>query len=202
MTNHFTLAIIHPAFEQLKQSARFLHLVAGCLILFNALQFWFSHQTQLEVFVPQLILAVDVLLLVFFGGQLIRELPRINLIFRLLEVLTIFAISVNLLLDGAGWSALGHALLAFGFAVVLFREYRILHNESIRIQQTGISIPNLNKDVEMGWYELSRVVPQYHSILIETLKHKTIRFRLRRNLKIEELQQIDEFCRQHLPAAH
>ncbi len=56
------------------------------------------------------------------------------------------------------------------------------------------------KDEEIGWPEIKSIAAQYQSIIIETIENKKIQFQLRRNLKIEELQQIDEFCRQHLKA--
>ena len=73
-----------------------------------------------------------------------------------------------------------------------------MHSESINIKQTGITIPNFIKDEEIAWPEIKSIVPKYHTIIIETFHNKRIQFQLRKNLKIDELQQIDEFCRQHL----
>ena len=73
-----------------------------------------------------------------------------------------------------------------------------MRSEVINIKTTGISMPNFIKDAEMGWYEIKEIKPGYHSILIETFRNTRISFHLRRNLKIEELQQIDEFCRKQM----
>ncbi len=69
---------------------------------------------------------------------------------------------------------------------------------SVNIMQTGISIPNFIKDEALGKPETKSTATKYQSIRTETINDKKIAFQLRRNFKIEELQQIDDFCRQHL----
>jgi hypothetical protein len=95
----------------------------------------------------------------------------------------------------SGWI---HLIVSAGFLFLFYREWRIMRSEAINIRQTGVSIPNFIKDEEIGWPEIKTIIPKYHTIVIETIRNKTIQFQLRRNLKIEELQQIDDFCRQHL----
>ena len=73
-----------------------------------------------------------------------------------------------------------------------------MRSESTNNRQTGISIPNFIKEEEIGWPEIKSIIPRYQSIIIEKIQNKKIQFQLRKNLKIEELQQIDEFCHQHL----
>ena len=90
-----------------------------------------------------------------------------------------------------------HFLLSAGYGLILYREYRIIHSEAVDIKSTGITIPDFLSDAEISWYDIKSVIPRYHSIFIETLRNRKIYFQLRTNLKIEELQQIDEFCRQH-----
>ncbi|MEI8059484.1 MAG: hypothetical protein WCG67_04940, partial [Ferruginibacter sp.] len=60
--------------------------------------------------------------------------------------------------------------------------------------------PDFFKDAEIGWNEVKTIIPKYHSIVIETLCHKKMELNLRRNLKIDELEQIDDFCKKHLVA--
>ena len=73
-----------------------------------------------------------------------------------------------------------------------------MRSEAVDITATGITISNFLKDAEIGWNEIKTIIPKYHSIIIETLRNQKIEFNLRENLKIDELGQIDEFCRKHL----
>ena len=73
-----------------------------------------------------------------------------------------------------------------------------MRSEAVDISSTGITVPNFVKDAEIGWHEIKAIIPKYHSIIIETFRNKKIEFNLRENLKIDELGQIDEFCRKHL----
>ncbi len=74
-------------------------------------------------------------------------------------------------------------------------------SESISIKHTGVSIPNFMMEMEIIWPEIKSINITSQSICIETFRNKRIHFRWRKNLKIEELQQIDEFCLQHLMSA-
>jgi hypothetical protein len=198
MATQYSLQIIHPAFELLKRSARVLHFIAASIILVNALHLLQAHNTSPVLCYTQMVIAADVYLLVFFGGVLLIEAPRLNLIFRLIETLTIFGISITLIADGHSWFGLVHVLVSAGYFFLLYREWRVLRSEAVDIRPTGISVPNFIRDAEISWHEIKSIIPKYHSIIIETLSHKKIEFNLRENLKIDELGQIDEFCRKHL----
>jgi hypothetical protein len=68
----------------------------------------------------------------------------------------------------------------------------------VDIKPTGITMPDLVKDVELGWNEVKAIVPKYHSIIIETFRNKKIELNFRNNLKIDELQELDDYCKQYL----
>lgn len=198
MNSQYSLPVVHPSFELLKRSGRFLHFVAASLIMVNAIQDLQSAGASQVGAYLQLIIAADIFLLIFFGASLLTEAPRFNLLFRLIEVLTLGGIGIMLIGDGhSGYGAM-HLLMSFGFFLLFYRERRVMRSEVINIKATGISMPNFIKDAEMGWYEIKEIKPGYHSILIETFRNTRISFHLRRNLKIEELQQIDEFCRKQM----
>jgi hypothetical protein len=91
-----------------------------------------------------------------------------------------------------------HLIISGGYLFLFYREWRVIRSEAVDISHTGISIPNFAKDVEISWNEVKSIIPKYHSIIIETLRHKKIEFDLRQNLKIDELEQIDDFCKKHL----
>ncbi len=194
----YSLQIVHPAFELLKRSARVLHFIAASVILINALHLLQAHNGSKVLCYAQIVIAADIYMLVFFGGVLLIEAPRLNLIFRLIEVLTIFGISLMLLTDGHNWFGFIHLLVSAGYLFLFYREWRVIRSEAVDISQTGISVPNFVKDAEISWNEIKTIIPKYHSIIIETLRHKKIEFDLRKNLKIDELEQIDDFCRKHM----
>lgn len=197
MPTQYSLPVIHPSFELLKRSARILHFIAASVILINGLHQLQMHHSGKLLCYSQLLLAADIYLLVFLGGGLLADAPRVNCIFRMFELLAIMGIACVLISDEhiiLGWV---HFLLSGGYCFLFYREYRVMHSEAIDIRHTGITIPDFLSDAEISWHDIKSVIPKYHTIFIETLRHKKIEFQLRKNLKIEELQQIDEFCRQH-----
>lgn len=198
MQTQFNLPVVHPSFELLKKSARILHFIAASVIVINAIHLMEAHNGNKMLFYAQLLVAADVFLLVFLGGSILVEAPRLNLIFRLIETLTLAGISVNLVTDGHNWLALLHLVATASYLFLFYREWRVVRSESVDIKATGISVPNFLKDMEIGWNEIKTIVPRYQSIIIETLRNQKIEFNLRQHLKIDELAQIDEFCKKHL----
>ena len=198
MPNQYTLPVVHPAFELLKRSARILHFIAASIILVNALFELKADQGNPLLSYMQLVIAADVYLLIFGGGSLLVVAPRLNLIFRFIEAVTLTGIAGVLITDGNGWYGFILLMASSGYFFLFYREWRVIHSEAVDIKPTGITLPNFLKDAEIGWNEIKTIVPKYQSIFIETLRNRKIRFQLRNNLKIEELQQIDEFCQKHL----
>jgi hypothetical protein len=107
-------------------------------------------------------------------------------------------IGITLIGDGHTWYGIMHLVVAAAYLFLFKRERRVLRSEAVDIRSTGITIPDFVKDAEIGWNEVKTIIPKYHSIIIETLRHKKMEFNLRRNLKIDELEQIDDFCKKHL----
>lgn len=200
MPTQYFLPVIHPAFELLKRSARMLHFIAASIILINGLRLLQAHEVSKMLCYLQLFIAGEIFFVLLMGKFLLVDSPGLNVFFRIMEGITLFGIGLSWLSDGYYLLASLHLVVGAGYFFLFYREWRILHSESINIRQTGILIPNFIRDEEIGWTEIKTIVPRYHSIIIETFRHKKIQFQLSKNLKIEELQQIDEFCRQHLAA--
>ena len=198
MATQYSLQVVHPAFELLKRSARVLHFIAASVILINALHLLQAHNASKVLCYTQIVIAADIYLLVLFGGILLIEAPGLNLIFRLIETLAIFGIAITLISDGHTWFGIIHLLVSAGYLFLFYREWRVIRSEAVDISHTGITVPNFVKDAEISWNEVKSIIPKYHSIIIETLRNQKIEFSLRENLKIDELGQIDEFCRKHL----
>ena len=198
MPAHYSLPVIHPPFELLKRSAPILHFIAASVILINGLHHFNIHHASKIICYCQLLIAADVYLLLFFVAiGVFTDATYVNCIFSFIEMMTLLGIGFILISDGHNILGWVHFLLSAGYAFIFYREYRILHSEAVDIRPTGITIPNFVADVEISWQDIKMVIPKYHCILIETFRHKKMLFQLRTNLKIEELQQIDEFCRQH-----
>jgi len=198
MPTQYSLQIVHPAFELLKRSARVLHFIAASIILINALHTLQAHGGSKLLCYTQMVIAADIYLLVFFGGVLLIEAPRLNLIFRLIEALTLLGIASTLITDGHNWFGLLHLMVSAAYLFLFRRELRVIRSEAVDIKPTGITIPNFAKDAEISWDEIKTIIPKYHSIIIETFCNKKVEFNLRQNLKIDELEQIDDFCRKHM----
>lgn len=198
MQTNYSLSVIHPAFELLKRSARILHFIAAAAILANAVHEWRAGDMNIIFPITQLIIAADIIILVFFTGNMLTDAPKMNLIFRFIESLVLLGIGFNLAADGSGWFALLHFIASFGYFFLLHREVRVLKRETVSIKATGVTPPDLIKDAEIGWQDIKTIIPKYHSIIIETLRNKRMEYNLRRNLKIDELDQINDFCKKHL----
>lgn len=198
MQTNYSLSVIHPSFELLKRSAKILHFIAAAAILANAIHEIRTGDINMIIPVTQLIIAADIIILVFFTGNMLTEAPKMNLIFRFIESLALLGIGFNLAFDGQAWFALLHFFASFGYFFLLHREVRVLKRETVSIRSTGITPPDLIKDVEISWHDIKAIIPKYHSIIIETIRNKKLEYDLRSNLKIDELEQIDDFCKKHL----
>jgi hypothetical protein len=197
MPNQYSLPVIHPPFELLRRSSGLLHFIAASVILINGVHHFQIHHSSKIICYCQLLLAADIYLVVFFGAGFLADTPGVNCIFRLIELLTILGIGILLISEqhvAPGWI---HIALSAGYGFVLYREYRIIRSEAVDIRPTGISIPDFSARKEISWHDIKMVTPAYHSIFIETFRNRKIHFKLRINLKIEELQQINDFCRRH-----
>lgn len=202
MDNQYSLPVVHPAFELLKKWTAMLHFIAASLILINAIAEMRAPNSTAIFYYAQVIIAADIYLLIFFGAGVWQAAPRINLLFRIMETLTLLGIGLSMLLKGDLGIGFSYLLISMGYVFIYYRERRVMHSESVSIRPTGISLPNFMRDSEISWNEIRSIIPKYHSIIIETLRNKRIRFELRRNLKIEELQQIDDFCQKHICHPH
>lgn len=198
MFTQFSIPVVHPAFELLKRSARLLHLVAATVILVNALYQWQQYNASHLLCITQLIIAADIFVLSFAGGSLLSESPRLNLIFRLIEAAVLLGIGLNLVQNDHTLMGYVHLLLSASFFLLFYRERRMARAEAVNISHTGITLPNFIRDAEISWGDIQQIVPYYQTIVIETFRRRKIQFTLRKNLKIEELEQINEFCQKHL----
>jgi hypothetical protein len=197
MASRYSLPIIHPSFELLKMASRLLHFMAAAFIATNAVHQLAAHEGGRLICYTQLVIAADILILVFFGAGILSALPRVGVLFRLIEAITFLGMWLTLTNGSHPWLGAAHALLAALYFFICQREWRISVSEAIEIKPNGITVPHFIRDADIRWLHIKKVVAGYNSIIIETVRDKKVRFQLRSNLKIEELEQINDFCTRH-----
>jgi hypothetical protein len=196
--NALAITIVHPAYENLKRMGRFLHFIAGLLILFNAIHQLQQPKLNHLYFWCQLIIGIDILIVVFTNRNLVQELPKMNTIFRFIECL-IFLGAAAILLTETNW-IMGSVLILVGaaYAYLLFCEQKISTVEMVKFNHIGITISGIPQSEFFLWSRINDIDIHYDSISILTSENKKLHFPLRQNLQFEELDQIHEFCRHYL----
>jgi hypothetical protein len=124
----------------LKRSAKILHFIAAATILVDALHQWRMHQGGSVLCITQAIIAIDIMILVFFTGEVLTEAPKMNILFRFIESMVLLGIAINLAFDGHGWFSLLHFIASFGYFFLLHREVRVIKRENVNICATGMCI--------------------------------------------------------------
>lgn len=197
--NSLTLPIVHPGFENLKRSGRVLHFAAAGLILAHAVSHFNQPHSSPLYTGCLLLMAVDILILVIIGKNILTELPRVNLFFRLAEFLFFLGIGVTMFFEKKWLMGSIHTVLSCAYCYLLYCEKRANTEEYVAIHHTGISIPSLPESKFFIWSQVDQIDAHYNSITIDT-PEKSYQFDLRKSLEFEEMDQIHEFCRHYLGA--
>jgi hypothetical protein len=199
--NALAITIVHPAYENLKRLGRFLHFIAGLIILMNAIHELQQPRPNHVYFWCQLFIGADILIMAFTSRNLAEELPRVNMIFRFIECI-IFLGAATILLTEASW-VMGFVLVLIGiaYAYLMFCERKVTTAEMVTFHHIGITISGIPNSQFFVWSRINKVEAHYDNIIIETSGNKTYHFNLRQNLQFEELDQIHEFCRHYLKQA-
>ena len=196
--NSMAVPIIHPVFRTLKNSSRLLHLMAAGLIMAHALTHFTDPFPSPVFFWCQVIISLDIILLVFYGRQVLQDMPRVNLFFRLIESLFFLGIATLMFLNQKYLFAGINMLIGLSFIYLLYCERRMGTQERIGIYHTGISIPALPENKFFKWSQIAGLKASYDAISIETSYRKIYSYHLQKNLGFAELEQIHEFCRHYL----
>jgi hypothetical protein len=193
-----SLPVVSPTFERLKRHGVWLHTLAGILILAHAISHFRSESTHTLYFWCLLIISLDIFLLVLAGRDLLRQLPRVNLFFRLVEIIFFFGIGVLMIIEGNELTGIVHFLLAIGYGYLFYCENALRQTEKLSFHHTGITIPGLPEDRFLYWTHINNVNATYDTIDISTAEQQDLRFDLRVNLRFDELEHIQAFCRHYL----
>jgi hypothetical protein len=193
-----SLPVVHPAFERLKRSGTGLHVLAGLLILTHALSHFRHEESPAVFFWCQLLISLDIFLLVLAGRDILRQLPKVNLFFRIVEIVFFLGIGILMLEQGNLWTGFIHLSLSIAYSYLFYCERSFRSEELLSFHHTGVTIPDLPDSQFLLWTDINRVEARYDSINISTSREKDLHFDLRRNLEFAELEQIHEFCRHYI----
>jgi hypothetical protein len=193
-----SLPVVHPTFERLKRSGTGLHVLAGLLILTHALSHFRHEESPTVYFWCQLLISMDIFLLVLAGGDVLRQLPKVNLFFRIVEIVFFLGIGGLMLMEGNLWTGFIHLSLSIAYSYLFYCERRLRSEERLSFHHTGVTVPALPDSQFLLWTDINRVEACYDSIHISTSGQKDLHFDLRRNLEFVELEQIHEFCRHYI----
>ncbi|SRR5260221_51754 len=193
-----SLPVVAPAFERLKRSGAWLHLIAGFLILTHAVSHFRSEESHTLYFWCQLIISLDIFLLVLAGKDILRQLPRVNLFFRLVEIIFFLGIGTLMLLQGHILISIVHLSLSIGYSYLFYCEKRLRSNELLSFHHTGITVPGLPESRFLLWAHVNDVETFYDSIRISTSQKEDLSFDFRQNLEFGQLEHIHQFCRFYL----
>jgi hypothetical protein len=193
-----SLPVVAPVFERLKRSGTWLHLTAGILILTHAVSHFRGEESHTLYFWCQLIISLDIFLLVLAGKDILRQLPRVNLFFRLVEVIFFLGIGTLMLLQGHLVIAIIHLSLSIAYTYLFYCEKRFRSEELLSFHHTGITVPGLPESRFLLWCHVNEVETFYDSIHISTSQKENLIFDLRTNLEFGQLEHIHQFCRFYL----
>ena len=196
--NSLQLQVVHPVFRLLNNSCRLLHLTAASLLLIHALSHAAGSSAHAVYVWCQVIVAADIILLVFAGRQVLSEYPKVNLFFRGVEFLFFLGIALSAMFTENWLSAVMHFLLASFYVFLFHCEKKLRTDEIVGIYHTGISVAALPSSLFFKWSEIDRLEATYDAICIHTSHKGSFTFPLVRNLDFGELGQIHEFCRHYL----
>lgn len=196
-----SLPVVHPAFEKLKRSGSWLHVVAGLLILTHAISHFHRQESPTVYFWCQVIISLDIFILVGAGRGILHQLPRVNLFFRIVEIVFFLGIGWIMWLEGNRMTACIHLLLGVAYAYLFYCEKSFRSEERLSFHHTGITLPGLPESRFLLWSHINDIEAFYDSIHISTSEDKDLSFELRKNLDFAELEQIHEFCRHYLGKA-
>ncbi len=196
--NPLSIAIIHPAFERLKNSGRWLHLLAAIIITANALTLYRQQNSSAIYFWCQIIVAADIFILVL-AGKIFTELARsLSLFFRLLEAILFTMTGLILLQENELTTVILQWLVATGYFYLYYCEKKLDSNEILSFFNLGIFVPNLPYGKMIYWIHIESVETEEDSISIITSNRKILRYPLQKHLQAREVGEIHEFCRHYI----
>jgi hypothetical protein len=193
-----SLPVVHPAFERLKRSGTGLHLAAGMLILTHAVSHFRSEESPTLYFWCLVLISLDIFLLVLAGRDILRQAPRVNLFFRIVEIVFFLGIGTVMLMHAHRLTGFIHLALGIAYSYLFYCEKGLRSEALLSFHHIGVTIPAFPEGRFLLWTDINSMDVRYDSIRIGTAEKKELQFNLRQNLEFAELEQIHEFCRHYL----
>jgi len=133
MAAKYSLSIVHPSFESLKNVSRLLHFMAAAFIVLNAVHQLAAHEGNKITCYTQIVIAADIFILVFFGAGLLATLPKVGVLFRLIEALTFLGVWITLTNESHPYPGMLHAVFSAIYFFICYREWRMSVSEAVEI---------------------------------------------------------------------
>ncbi|WP_431209769.1 hypothetical protein ACQ86N_27015 [Puia sp. P3] len=116
-----------------------------------------SEETHNLYFWCQLMISLDIFLLVLAGKDALRQMPRVNLFFRIVEIIFFLGIGTIMLMQGHIGIAIVHHSLAIAYSYLFYCERRLRADELLSFHHTGITIPGLPESRFLLWSHINDV---------------------------------------------
>jgi hypothetical protein len=193
-----SLPVIAPSFERLKKNGTRLHILAGVLLLAHAISHFRGENAHTLYFWCLLFISLDIFLLVLAGRDVLQQLPKLNLFFRLVEVLFFFGIGVLMIIEGNEVTGIVHFLLCIGYSYLFYCERALRQIETLSFFHIGILVPGLPENRLLYWTHVNGVKAGYDQIDIATSDQEDLQYALRVNLSFDQLEHVKAFCTHYL----
>lgn len=193
-----SLPVVDPSFERLKRNGVWLHSLAATLLLAHAISHFRGENTHTLYFWCLLFISLDIFLLVLAGRDILLDLPRMNLFFRLVEIIFFFCIGVLMIVEGHELAGIFHFLLTIGYSYLFYCERALRRTETLSFHHTGITLPGVPESRFLYWIHINKVKAGYDRIDISTDDPQDLSFDLRSNLDYEQLEHVKAFLRHYL----
>src|SRR6185436_11547952 len=144
------------------------------------------------------LIALEIIILVFAARNLLTDMPRVNLFFRFIEFIFFLGIGIEMMSRSAWTVGFIHIALSIGYIYLFYCEKKINQEEYVAIHHTGITIPALPESKFFIWSQISTIKADYDSITVNTSLNKSYHFELQDKMEPENLELIEEFCKYYL----
>ena len=173
-----SLHIIHPNLATSNRMRRWLHLVAGFLLLLYNFQLY--RETQAFTGMLYFILFVVAICFVtasFHTNKLFSN-PTVNLAIRFLCTLTFFLIGWYFYKSGNSTFALLFVVSGISYGMLGLTENYILSENQLKVNKEGLQVPGILKYMLFPWSRVRDVIHKDGLITVLFLNNRYLQFQL------------------------
>jgi hypothetical protein len=194
----YSVTVRIEGIESRRRSAGLLHLVIGFFMILAASNYYRYKQ---DIGFASLMLVLLVASFSIFYGLFRRKVDlsvRYNFHLRLLQLLTFGYLAIRMFPVAHKIDIVSLVLFMLLCLTLLFSERRIFSETTIFIDKTGIRIPGIFKEHQLGWEELNDVVIREDFITFFHKQDKYLQFQVKQDLSTLEVAKMNAFCREQL----